>query len=112
MQTADQFVSHLKDKLLDLKSRHGDDIHLLSAAGEHVVATVPSSAQFQQFKDYAADDRKRTRALETLTRACVVYPDAIAMDVLLERRPGLATSFGSKLVELAGAVEDVEAKKL
>jgi hypothetical protein len=32
--------------------------------------------------------------------------------VLLERRPGLATNFGSKLVELAGAVEDVEAKKL
>jgi regulator of sirC expression with transglutaminase-like and TPR domain len=104
LQLTDAVVQGLKDK--------NGEVYLLSAAGEHVVATVPSSAQFQQFKDYAADDRKRTRALETLTRACVVYPDALAMDVLLERRPGLATSFGSKLVELAGAVEDVEAKKL
>ena len=79
----DQFLAHVKDRLHDLKARHGDDLHLLSAAGEHVVATVPSAAQFQQFKDYAADERKRTRALETLTRACVVYPDAEALDVLL-----------------------------
>jgi hypothetical protein len=112
MNNPEKIAEKLKDKITELKSKHGGELHLLVAAGEYCIATTPSPAQYQQFKDYAADDRKRTHALETLTRACVVYPDPAGLDVLLERKPGLATSFGGKLTELAGAVEEVEAKKL
>jgi hypothetical protein len=112
MKTPEKLAEQLKDKITELKARHSEELHLLVAAGEHCIATSPSPAQYQQFKDYAADDRKRTRALEMLTRACVVHPDPAGLEALLGRKPGLATSFGGKLLELAGAVEEVEAKKL
>jgi hypothetical protein len=88
------------------------ELHLLTVEDDQVIVRVPSGAAYQFFKDMASDDKKKTRALEELTRSCVVYPDATAFDALLERRPGLGTSFGGKLVELAGVVEEVEAKKL
>jgi len=112
MHTTEKLAEKLESKIAELKVRHGVDLHLLVAADEHCIATSPSPAQYQQFKDYAADDRKRTRALEMLTRACVVHPDPAGLEAMLGRKPGLATSFGGKLLELAGAVEEVEAKKL
>lgn len=105
-----------KEKLAELvpglKQKHGDDIHLVTAEEEQVIVRVPSQAEYQRFLDHAAEKAKRTRAHETLTRSCVVYPEAAEFDRLLERRPGIATVVGDKLTELAGAVEHVEVKKL
>jgi hypothetical protein len=41
----------------------------------------------------------------------VLYPDKEAFDALLEKKPGLVMTFGEKLIELAGATQEVAAKK-
>lgn len=92
------------------------DVQLLSAtvAGERheIIAKVPGSPEFQAYRDMLNDESKRTRARDQLVRDCILYPDSAGLDTMLEKLPGLGTTFGNKLSELAGAVEDVEAKKL
>jgi len=102
----------LEQVVPELKKKYGDDIHLITADGDQVIARVPSGEEYQRFLDMAADDRKKTHALDSLSRSCILFPAAAELDQLLAKRPGLTTSFGAKLTELAGAVEDVEAKKL
>jgi len=105
-----------KEKLAEitaeLKRKHGDDLHLLTASEEQVIARTPSQAEYQRYLDHVNEKTKRTHAHENLTRSCVVYPDHAELDALLERKPGLMTTFGDKLTELAGSVDACEAKKL
>lgn len=100
------------DVIQKLKAQHGDELHQLTAAGLIFIARPPTRADYLRFTEMAADAKKRARAVEMLTRACIVYPEPDDFDALLERKPGLATSLGGELVELAGAVEEVEVKKL
>lgn len=94
----------------------GRELRLLTANADEedfeVIVVSPDEAEFQEFKDAIADEAKSSRANPMLTRACVVYPPAADLDLLLQRKPGLGTSFGLKLQELAGAVKEVQAKKL
>lgn len=102
----------LAELTLKLKSEHGEDIHLLTTSGEQLIARSPTRAEFTRFVDESSETKRKARALETLTRACVLYPDAEALDALLEKRPGIGSSVAIKLVEIAGADQEVEAKKL
>jgi hypothetical protein len=94
----------------------GVELHLLSATvvGEkhQVIVKSPPPAEYQEFRDYLADDSKKTRAYERLLRSCVVHPETTGLDAMLSAKPGLTATFGSELIQIAGAVEDVEAKKL
>ncbi len=94
-----------------LKAEHGE-VYLLEAAGVAVVARPPSRAEYRRFRARALDEKNRADALEALTRACVVWPEQAEFDTLLEQKPALAEVFGAKLLELAGAVEEAEIKKL
>jgi hypothetical protein len=94
-----------------LKAEHGE-LHLLRASGAEVVVKPPSRAQWKRFRAYVADERRRPDAVESLLRDCVVYPDAAALDGILEKRPGLAETFGNQVVELAGASGEAEKKVL
>lgn len=99
------------DVIERLRAEHGE-IYQLEAAGEAVIARPPTRAEYRRFRAKVLDEKGREAALETLTRACVVWPDTSAFDALLERKPALAEVFGAKLLELAGAVEEAELKKL
>ena len=100
-----------------VKAKHsGAELHLLTATvrgdRHEVIVKCPSAAEYQEFRDYLSDDGKKTRAYERLVRSCVVHPEMAGLDALLAQKPGLSTTFGSELTNIAGAVEDVEAKKL
>jgi hypothetical protein len=99
------------DTIEKLKAEHGE-IHLLRASGVEVVVKAPGRAQWKRFRAYVADERRRPDAVETLLRDCVVHPDAAALDAILEKRPGLAETFGNQVVELAGASGEAEKKAL
>lgn len=98
-------------KLEALKSEHGDDLHVLEAAGQAVVAKVPSRAEYQRFTAMSSDKKKAESALYNLAAACIVYPARDEWAAIAEKRPGLPTSFASELLKLAGLVDEVEAKK-
>lgn len=99
-------------KLEELKREHGDDLHVLTAAGYTVVAKVPTRAQFKRYTATLAKDRTMLdEAHYALALDCVVYPSRDEWAALADKRPGLPTTFGSELMKLAGLVDAVEAKK-
>jgi hypothetical protein len=98
-------------KLEELKSEHGE-VHVLSAGGNEVVVKRPTKAMIERWQDTTAADRKRgPRATAVLVRECVVHPAHGAYDVMVEERPLLPMTFGEKVLEIAGAIQDCEAKK-
>jgi hypothetical protein len=94
-------------KLDEIQEKH-DGAVPLTAAGETVVVTTPTRVKWRRFKDAISDDRKKSIAFEILLRDCVVYPDAVGLEAMLERKPGLAETFGAECAELAGAGVEVE----
>lgn len=98
-------------KLEALKAEHGDDLHILEAAGQTVVAKCPSRSEYQRFVAMSTDKKKAESALYNLASACIVYPPRDEWAAIADRRPGLPTTFASELLKIAGLVEEVEAKK-
>lgn len=96
----------------DLKAKHGDDLRTLTAGGVTVIVKSPTRAVWTQFRAATADATKRVVALEQLCRSCIINPSPEDLGALFERKPGLAESFGSRLVELAGAMEEAEVGEL
>ena len=100
-----------EDTIQRLKAEHGE-LYELEVRGYAVLFRPPRRAEYRRFRALALDEQKRAEALERLTRDCVVWPTPEEFDALLERLPALGEVIGAKLVELAGAMEEVEIKKL
>ena len=101
-----------EQEIEQLKAEHGDELHLLTAGRFAVVVTPPPRHKYKRFKSAVLDPKKRDAALETLFLDCVVWPERASIDQLLERYPGMAETFGDKLLELAGVVDDAHLAKL
>jgi hypothetical protein len=91
----------------ELKGKHPGAV-ALTAAGETVAVVAPTRPQWKRFRSTAVDEKRRPEALEQLLRDCLVYPDQAALTAILERKPGLAETFGAEVLELAGAGAEVE----
>jgi hypothetical protein len=101
-------IRELKDKF-----PHSDLSLITAPTGEVVVLRNPSREEWRRFKVKAADERKRSDAMEQLLSICVVEPSAVALDSMLEKRPALLETFCDELFEMAGlAKRDVEKKAL
>lgn len=74
----------------------------------HVIALVPNRAEWQLLQRNVADPDRRPRAIEELVRNAVKWPAAPELDAMLDRAPGLASSFGNVLSRLAGASTEAE----
>lgn len=92
--------------LEELKAKHGE-LHELSSDHYAVVVRRPDRQVWRKFVDSAADERRRTDAIERLFLDCVVWPDLPTVSVMLDARPALAQQFGAEVAALAsdGAVE-------
>lgn len=103
-------------QLASLKAKYGTVFEIKIPASDYddavsvFVKRVPK-ADWKRFRSMASDDAQRADALETLTWACVVYPDAAGFGAMLEERPGLAEKIGGKLVDMAGGEKSAEVKK-
>ena len=101
----------LDEVVTKLKAEH-EEIHLLTAGEHQVIVRPPTRGEYQRFKEMGFDEKKRTKAHETILRSCCVYPTPEELDALLEKRPALATNFGAKVTDIAGLEHEAEAKKL
>lgn len=95
-----------------LKAEHGDDLYILEACGHEVVVRAPSRPEWKRFRAAQADPAKRIDAQEQLLRGCCVAPGSGDLSALLEKRPGLAETFGIELTEIAGLAEKATSRKL
>ena len=102
----------IDQKVIDeLKAKH-QDLTQLSQDETDILVKPPTRPQWKRFRAFMSDERKRPDAMEQLLRDCLVYPELTELDAMLERRPGLAESFGSSVVEMAGLTDRVEKKVL
>jgi hypothetical protein len=98
-------------KLEELKAEHGE-VHVLTAGGNVVVIKRPTKPMIERWQDACTTDKKRgPKATATLVRECVVHPAPSVYDAMIEERPLLPMTFGEKVLEIAGAIQDCEAKK-
>jgi len=93
-------------------SGYDGELRLWKGGDFEVIGKAPSRGEFLRFQEMATDPKKRSKATEALVRACIVYPPGAELEAMLDKKPGLALTFGEKLVELAGAGVEVEEKKL
>lgn len=98
-------------KLAELKAQHPEGKALsveVRGHGIEVFIRPPARAEYRRFRTAAFDERKRADSGETLVRSVIVYPDATALDAMLEKFPGLVETFLERVLELAGAGAKVE----
>jgi hypothetical protein len=104
-----------EDKIATLKVENpGFELHLLTNddTEAQVVVKTPSEGEWRRFRSMSSDDAQRAMALRALVLGCVVYPTMPEFAAMLDRRPGLAETFGSKLVDIAGVSMATTVRKL
>jgi len=105
------------DEIAQLRSKHGI-VALVSfkessfAAAAEVVVKMPPRGEYKRYRAMLFDDSQRPMALETLARACTVYPDKDALEKMEIDRPSMWERVGARVQVLAGGDDDVSVKKL
>lgn|SRR5574337_178147 len=90
------------------------ELRQYSSESGDVVFRLPTLAEASAFRKrtFDKDPAVRAQAMENLVRTCLVFPDAASFNALVTRRPFLFDTWGDKLVDAAGAEEEVTEKKL
>lgn len=102
-----------EDIITAVKTKHpGMELRMLSTEEAAIIARCPSRGDYKRFRDMFLDPAKRSGALETLVYACTLHPPSEAVGAMLEKRPGLAETFGEKLASWAGLGQEAVEKKL
>ncbi len=104
-----------KEALASLKSEHGD-VYVITAGGHEIVVRKPKRAEIKRWQDKSTsgkdgDRSKGIAATEQLVRDVLIYPPHDEYDLIVEDMPLLPMTFGGEVLQIAGAVSDVEAKK-
>lgn len=95
-----------------LKLKHPTaELFLLTSESAEVVAKV-TKAEVDMFREFISSPATKARAMERFVKACVVFPSADEVRVILEKKPGLSEKWGDQLLDQAGMDEEVELKKL
>ncbi len=103
-----------EEQIADLKAKHGARLEMISdESGDlEVVVKPPPEAEWDRFTTMLLDDEQKPRAMKTLVRSCVVYPEAAELKRLIAEQPGIVSTIGGQLSEMAGASRAVSRKKL
>lgn len=80
--------------------------------GDEFLFFVPQMTEYLRFKELALEDTSRARALHIMTTGCGVSPTPSELGPIFMEQPGLADTFGSKLLTEAGTGIAVEVKKV
>ena len=96
-----------------MKAAHpGVPMTMLSAQGEAIVVRPVSRPAWKRFRAAVEGGARTNDHLELLILDCLVAPDRAGLMAMLDRKPGLAETFGHRLAREAGYAAGVEAKKL
>lgn len=105
-------MSISKETEAKLQAEHGE-VHILEASGVTIAVKNPSAPSFDRFMSTSAAKKENAhKALGQLVRDCLVFPTEAEYDAALVRLPGLAVTFGSEVMKIAGLVDEVDRKKL
>lgn len=101
-----------KLKLAELKDIHGE-VFVLRQSGVRVVCRLPKSEEYDRFRDELEKERgkKPIQAIERVFRQTCVWPPKDELAVILEKRQGLALTFGNAILEQAGIGEGCAVEK-
>lgn len=83
------------------------EVEQLNYPGGRMIVRTPDSGSYAQYVAIASDPTKRHFANVGLCKRSILWPDTATLDVLFNRKPGLAASIAGRLVEKAGLTEDV-----
>lgn len=75
------------------------------------VFKVPPRAEWQRARSMLEDPAKKGQVGEALVFGCLLYPSPEEMRALIERRPAWTERIAGKLIDLAGAADEVVEKK-
>jgi hypothetical protein len=84
---------------------------VIECGSDWIVGRPPTRAEWKRFMSYNRDDKKKDDAFEVLLFDCRIFPEAAALESLLDLKPGLIESFGKILTEMAGLTGGAEVKK-
>ncbi len=93
------------EKLAELESAHGRIGVVTHPDGKSWVLVLrhPRRVEYKMFRQYAANEQKKTEAQETLVKQTCVWPETpAALDALLDEWPGIPEACGATLMSLAG----------
>lgn len=75
------------------------EIAVIEARAGCVIVRPPKRSHYARFRDKGAH---KSEDLEKLVRSCLVYPDAGALDAILDRQQGVLDVCANAVIKLAG----------
>jgi hypothetical protein len=101
-----EIVTQLKEKYPNA------ELLELSSVSATVIAKVPGMGEARQLRENTQDPKMAGKANEIFVRSCILWPEQVQVQQLLEKRPGLIEVWSKPLAEAAGMVEEIKVKKL
>ncbi len=94
--------------LADFQAAHPDaEVEQLNYPGGRMIVRTPDEGTYAQFITDSSDPGKRSAAIKSFIRRCVLSPTLDVVDDLFRRKPGLPFRIADKLSEKAGAGDEI-----
>lgn len=105
-----------EETLNRLRAAHPASVELsilTAPSGESVVVRNITRGEWHRYRTkVSADERKRFDLSEQLLFSCIVHPEKMEVESILDRRPGLTETWFNGLMEVAGLSQHFEKKAL
>ncbi len=94
--------------LADFQAKLPDaEVEALNHAGGRMVVRTPDEGSYARFLADSGDAAKRAAAAKAICRRCILWPSLDEVDALFARKPGLVSRIVDKLMDKAGAGDEV-----
>lgn len=101
------------DVIAQIKAKYPNaELMELSSPSATVIAKVPGLGETRQLRESTQDPKMAGKANEVFVRSCILWPDQVEVQQLLEHRPGLIEAWSPALAEASGMREEIKVKKL
>ena len=110
MKLTEEKLKELKPKIESWKKEY-KDVFMLSVEGFEGVFRIPTK-QMMSSMVKGSTDKPEAEMNEELLRLCVLHPEPIEFDQILNENWGLAIPLAKKLLEQTGITREANIKKL
>lgn len=94
--------------LAELQAKYPDaEVEPLNYSSGRMIVRTPDEGRYARFITDSGDATKRAQAAKSLARGCILWPSLDEVDVLFTRKPGLVARIVDKLLDKAGAGDEV-----
>lgn len=96
-------------KLEDLRQKHpGKALARVKTQGRDYYVAAPTRAEWHSFLDALGNPQRARVSMENLAKKCAIEPSAEQLDILFEKKPGLAAKLAEAIGQLAGVDDEAE----